>query len=96
MTALAFFGVSLCLSCVIASRRSGVLLAGLQTVLLIAVAAITHEPQGVDGALTALRLIFHLLVLLGDRGLSLNDVRAELARREGVSGIEEKAGRTPE
>jgi len=41
-------------------------------------------------------LIFHLLVLLGDRGLSLNDVRAELARREGVSGIEEKAGRTPE
>ena len=38
-------------------------------------------------------LIFHLLVLLADRGLSLNDVRAELARREGVSGIEEKAGR---
>jgi len=39
-------------------------------------------------------LIFHLLVLLADCGLSLNDIRAELARREGISGIEEKAGRT--
>ncbi len=38
-------------------------------------------------------LLFHLLVLLSDRGLSLDDVRAELARRAGVSGIEEKAGR---
>ncbi|KTF70847.1 phosphoribosyl-ATP diphosphatase [Sphingomonas sp. HT-1] len=38
-------------------------------------------------------LIFHLLVLLADMGLSLNDVRAELARREGVSGIAEKAAR---
>ena len=39
-------------------------------------------------------LVFHLLVLLADRGLSLADVRAELARREGVSGLEEKAGRS--
>ncbi len=38
-------------------------------------------------------LIFHLAVLLADAGLSLDDVRAELTRREGVSGIEEKAGR---
>lgn len=38
-------------------------------------------------------LIFHLLVLLADMGLSLDDVRAELARREGVSGIAEKAAR---
>ncbi|MBA4048087.1 MAG: phosphoribosyl-ATP diphosphatase [Sphingomonas sp.] len=38
-------------------------------------------------------LIFHLLVLLADAGLSLNDVRAELARREGLSGLKEKAGR---
>ncbi len=38
-------------------------------------------------------LIFHLAVLLADAGLSLNDVRAELARREGVSGIDEKASR---
>ncbi|OAN63270.1 phosphoribosyl-ATP diphosphatase [Sphingomonas sp. TDK1] len=38
-------------------------------------------------------LLFHLLVLLADMGLSLNDVRTELARREGVSGIAEKAAR---
>jgi phosphoribosyl-ATP pyrophosphohydrolase len=38
-------------------------------------------------------LIFHLAVLLADAGLSLADVRAELARREGISGIEEKAAR---
>ena len=39
-------------------------------------------------------LVFHLLVLLADAGLGPDDVRAELARREGVSGIEEKAGRS--
>ena len=38
-------------------------------------------------------LLFHLCVLLADAGLSLDDVRAELDRREGVSGIAEKAGR---
>ena len=39
-------------------------------------------------------LIFHLLVLLADADVPLDDVRAELRRREGVSGIDEKAGRT--
>lgn len=38
-------------------------------------------------------LVFHLLVLLADAGLSLADITAELARREGVSGIDEKAAR---
>ena len=38
-------------------------------------------------------LLYHLLVLLTDAGLTLDDVRAELARREGVSGLEEKASR---
>lgn len=38
-------------------------------------------------------LVFHLLVLLADAGVSLDDVRAEIARREGVSGIDEKAAR---
>lgn len=38
-------------------------------------------------------LIFHLLVLLADAGLSLDDVRAELTRREGLSGHAEKAAR---
>ncbi|RZM25631.1 MAG: phosphoribosyl-ATP diphosphatase [Sphingomonas sp.] len=39
-------------------------------------------------------LMFHLAVLLADAGLSLDDVRAELERREGVGGLVEKAART--
>jgi phosphoribosyl-ATP pyrophosphohydrolase len=38
-------------------------------------------------------LWFHTLVLLSFRGLTAQDVLDELARREGVSGIEEKASR---
>ncbi len=38
-------------------------------------------------------LWFHCLVLLARHGLGPDDVRAELARREGVSGIAEKAAR---
>lgn len=38
-------------------------------------------------------LWFHCMVLLAQYGLSVNDVLAELARREGVSGLEEKASR---
>ena len=39
-------------------------------------------------------LLFHLLVLLDARGVSLEHVLAELERREGLSGLEEKASRT--
>jgi phosphoribosyl-ATP pyrophosphohydrolase len=38
-------------------------------------------------------VLFHLLVLLGAKGITLADVETELARREGVSGIAEKAAR---
>ena len=38
-------------------------------------------------------LWFHCLVLLASRGLGPQHVMAELARREGLSGIQEKAGR---
>jgi phosphoribosyl-ATP pyrophosphohydrolase len=38
-------------------------------------------------------LWFHCLVLLAAHGLGPDDVLAELARREGVSGIAEKAAR---
>ena len=38
-------------------------------------------------------LMYHLLVLLTCRGASLADVEAELARRFGISGLEEKASR---
>ena len=39
-------------------------------------------------------LIFHLMILLRDVGVTLDDVLAELDRREGVSGLAEKASRT--
>jgi phosphoribosyl-ATP pyrophosphohydrolase len=39
-------------------------------------------------------LWFHTLVLLAHKGLSSDDILNELARREGVSGITEKANRT--
>jgi phosphoribosyl-ATP pyrophosphohydrolase len=39
-------------------------------------------------------VLFHLLVLLDARGVSLDHVLAELDRREGRSGIEEKASRS--
>ncbi|MCM1129632.1 MAG: phosphoribosyl-ATP diphosphatase [Alistipes senegalensis] len=39
-------------------------------------------------------LWFHSLVLLARFGLTPGDVLNELARREGISGIEEKASRT--
>ena len=38
-------------------------------------------------------LWFHCMVLLAHQGLSPEDVLNELARREGLSGIAEKAGR---
>ncbi len=39
-------------------------------------------------------LIFHLLILLAEGGVSLSDVTTELARREGLSGHTEKSSRT--
>jgi phosphoribosyl-ATP pyrophosphohydrolase len=38
-------------------------------------------------------LVFHLLVLLKSRGVSIEDVEAVLAQRTGMSGLEEKAAR---
>jgi phosphoribosyl-ATP pyrophosphohydrolase len=38
-------------------------------------------------------VLYHLLVMLAARDLTLADVEAELLRREGVSGITEKAAR---
>ena len=38
-------------------------------------------------------LWFHTLVMLSQQGLSAEDVLNELARRFGLSGLEEKAGR---
>ena len=39
-------------------------------------------------------ILFHLLVLLAEKGIPLSAVLAELERREGTSGLEEKASRS--
>jgi len=39
-------------------------------------------------------LLYHLLVLWAETGVAPEDVWAELARREGTSGLAEKAART--
>jgi len=39
-------------------------------------------------------VLYHLLVMLTSRDIALDDVLAELARRQGTSGIAEKAART--
>ena len=41
-------------------------------------------------------LWFHTMVMLAQAGLSAQDILAELARREGLSGITEKASRPKE
>jgi phosphoribosyl-ATP pyrophosphohydrolase len=39
-------------------------------------------------------LLYHLLVLLAHRGVGLEEVESELARRFGISGLDEKAARS--
>jgi phosphoribosyl-ATP pyrophosphohydrolase len=54
--------------------------------------------EGDNGALVAesADLIYHLLVLLKSRGLTLGDVEVALAQRTAQSGLEEKAARKRE
>ncbi len=56
------------------------------------VAALAHDDAALTGE--AADLLFHLLVMLEARNITLADVEAELTRREGVSGLAEKAART--
>ena len=58
--------------------------------------AIIEALKGDRSALTkeAADVLYHLLVLLASQDIKPEDVWAELARREGQSGIEEKASRT--
>ena len=60
-----------------------------------AVEAIIEAVKGDRDRLTAeaADVIYHLLVMLASRDVTLSDVLAELERREGQSGIAEKAGR---
>jgi len=55
------------------------------------IAALTEDDKALTGE--AADLIFHLMVLLGARNVPFSAVLAELDRREGVSGIAEKAAR---
>lgn len=56
------------------------------------VAALAGSDEELIGE--AADVLFHLAVLLAARDLSIDDALAELDRREGVSGIAEKAART--
>ena len=60
-----------------------------------AVEAIIEAVKGDRARLTAeaADVLYHLLVMLAARGVTLAEVEAELARREGTSGIAEKAAR---
>ena len=49
------------------------------------VAAKNTDPRALAAEVSD--LVYHLLVLLVERGLTLEDVRAELARREGEKGV---------
>ena len=56
------------------------------------IAALSGDAANVTAE--AADLVFHLMILLRDVGVTLDDVLAELDRREGVSGLAEKASRT--
>ena len=60
-----------------------------------AIEAIIEAARGDRAALTreCADVLYHMLVMLAASDLSLADVLAELERREGVSGIAEKAAR---
>lgn len=61
---------------------------GLETVI----AALSGSRAELVGE--AADLLFHLLVLLAAKDVPLTDVLAELERREGTSGLAEKAARS--
>lgn len=60
-----------------------------------AIEAVIEAVKGDRARLTAeaADVLYHLLVMLEARDLTLGDVLAELERREGVSGLDEKAAR---
>ena len=61
---------------------------GVETVI----AALSGSREELVGE--AADVLFHLMVLLGAKDVPLADVLTELDRREGTSGLDEKAGRS--
>ncbi|MDC0886245.1 phosphoribosyl-ATP diphosphatase [Altererythrobacter sp.] len=57
---------------------------------VIAALAGSHEELVGEAA----DLLFHLLVLLAEKDITVAEIMAELDRREGLSGLEEKASRS--
>jgi len=55
------------------------------------VAALTDNREELVGE--AADVLFHLLILLAEKGIPLTEVFGELERREGMSGLAEKASR---
>jgi phosphoribosyl-ATP pyrophosphohydrolase len=60
-----------------------------------AIEAVIEAVKGDQEKLTyeAADVLYHLLVMLEARDVALDDVLAELARRQGLSGVAEKAAR---
>ena len=62
-----------------------------------AVEAVIEATRGDPARLAAeaADVLYHLLVMCAARGVTLAQIEAELARREGTSGLAEKAARPP-
>ncbi|WP_299611916.1 phosphoribosyl-ATP diphosphatase [uncultured Tateyamaria sp.] len=62
-----------------------------------AIEAIIEAIKDDKAALTseAADVLYHLMVMLASRDVSLSDVMTELSRRQGTSGLAEKAARPP-
>lgn len=62
-----------------------------------AIEAVIEAVKGDKARLTseAADVLYHLLVMCAARGVSWAEIEAELSRREGTSGLTEKAARKP-
>ena len=57
------------------------------------VSAVSGDKEGLTGE--AADVLYHLLVLLKSADITLDEVMAELERRTGQTGLQEKASRKP-
>lgn len=61
---------------------------------VVEAAELSEAPNNQHLVREACDVLYHLWVLLGSRGVDVDDLRNELQRREGTSGLEEKRNRT--